>query len=116
MSKIPIQKQVFNKTTFPKVVDTQFKQLIDTTQADSTPSFTLEDFFTLYEQLFFQIPKEGDTNSHQFILEKEAEYLGINLNTEDVQALLAEITALRQEITSAQQTIQTLSVSSPNGQ
>jgi hypothetical protein len=116
MSKISIQKQVFNKTTFPKVVDTQFKQLIDTTQADSTPSFTLEDFFTLYEQLFFQIPKEGDTNSHQFILEKEAEYLGINLNTEDVQALLAEITALRQEITSAQQTIQTLSVSSPNGQ
>jgi uncharacterized protein YozE (UPF0346 family) len=116
MSKISIQKQVFNKTTFPKVVDTQFKQLIDTTQANSTPSFTLEDFFTLYEQLFFQIPKEGDTNSHQFILEKEAEYLGINLNTEDVQALLAEITALRQEITSAQQTIQTLSVSSPNGQ
>jgi len=116
MSKISIQKQVFNKTTFPKVVDTQFKQLIDTTQADSTPSFTLEDFFTLYEQLFFQIPKEGDTNSHQYILEKEAEYLGINLNTEDVQALLAEITALRQEITSAQQTIQTLSVSSPNGQ
>jgi hypothetical protein len=115
MSKIPIQKQVFNKTTFPKVVDTQFKQLIDTTQADSTPSFTLEDFFTLYEQLFFQIPKEGDTNSHQYILEKEAEYLGINLNTEDVQALLAEITALRQEITSAQQTIQTLSVSDSNG-
>ena len=115
MSKISIQKQVFNKTTFPKVVDTQFKQLIDTTQADSTPSFTLEDFFTLYEQLFFQIPKEGDTNSHQFILEKEAEYLGINLNTEDVQALLAEITALRQEITSAQQTIQTLSVSDSNG-
>ena len=115
MSKISIQKQVFNKTTFPKVVDTQFKQLIDTTQADSTPSFTLEDFFTLYEQLFFQIPKEGDTNSHQYILEKEAEYLGINLNTEDVQALLAEITALRQEITSAQQTIQTLSVSDSNG-
>ncbi len=115
MSKISIQKQVFNKDTFPKVVDIQFKQLINTNQAGDTPSFTLEDFFTLYEQLFFQIPKEGDTNSHQYILEKEAEYLGINLNTEDVQALLAEITSLRQEITSAQQTIQTLSVSGSNG-
>jgi prefoldin subunit 5 len=64
---------------------------------------------------FFQIPKEGDADSHRFILEKEAEYLGINLNTDDVQALLAEITALRQEIITAQQTIQTLT-SGSNGQ
>jgi len=112
MSKISIQKQVFNKNNFPKVVDTQFSQLINTNQADDTPTFTLEDFFTLYEQLFFQIPKEGDSDSHQYILEREAEYLGINLNTEDVQALLAEITSLRQEILTAQQTIQTLTTGS----
>lgn len=111
MSTISIQKQVFNKDKFPKVVDTQFSQLINTNQADDTPTFTLEDFFTLYEQLFFQIPKEGDSNSHQFILQKEADYLGVSINTEDVQALLAEITSLRQEILSAQQTIQTLSTS-----
>jgi len=112
MSKISIQKQVFDKDNFPKVVDTQFSQLINTTQGDDTPSFTLEDFFTLYDQLFFQIPKEGDTDSHQYILEREAEYLGINLNTDDVQALLAEITSLRQEILTAQQTIQTLTTGS----
>jgi hypothetical protein len=115
MSKISIQKQVFDKDNFPKVVDTQFSQLINTTQGDDTPSFTLEDFFTLYDQLFFQIPKEGDSDSHQYILEREAEYLGINLNTDDVQALLAEITSLRQEILTAQQTIQTLTTGS-NGQ
>jgi hypothetical protein len=86
--------------------------LINTTQGDDTPSFTLEDFFTLYDQLFFQIPKEGDSDSHQYILEREAEYLGINLNTDDVQALLAEITSLRQEILTAQQTIQTLTTGS----
>lgn len=112
MSKISIQKQVFDKDNFPKVVDTQFSQLINTTQGDDTPSFTLEDFFTLYDQLFFQIPKEGDTDSHQYILAREAEYLGINLNTDDVQALLAEITSLRQEILTAQQTIQTLTTGS----
>lgn len=115
MSIIPIQKQIFDKDSFPKVVNTQFSQLINSTQGEDTLSFTLEDFFTLYEQLFFQIPKEGDANSHRFILEKEAEYLGINLNTDDVQALLAEITTLRQEIITAQQTIQTLALGS-NGQ
>jgi hypothetical protein len=108
MTKIPINKQVFNKESFPRVIDTQFSQLINTNITEDIPTFTLEDFFTLYEQLFFQIPKEGDSNSHQFILQKEADYLGVNLNTEDVQALLAEITSLRQEITSAQQIIQTL--------
>jgi hypothetical protein len=114
MSKIAIQKRIFDKNNFPKVVDTQFSQLINTTQGEDTLSFTLEDFFTLYEQLFFQIPKEGDTNSHRYILEKEAEYLGINLNTDDIQALLSEITTLRQEILTTQQTIKTLT-SGSNG-
>jgi hypothetical protein len=108
MSNISINKQVFNKTNFPKIVDIQFKQLINTSKTENIPVFSLEDFFTLYEQLFYQIPKEGESNSHQFIIQKEAEYLGININTEDIQALLNEITVLRQEILSAQQTIQTL--------
>ena len=109
MPKISIQKQVFNKTTFPKVVDTQFHQLVDSNQVEEIPVFTLEDFFNLYEQLFYQIPKEGDADSHQHILQKEADYLGVKLNTSDIQALLTEITTLRQEVASTQQTIQTLS-------
>ena len=109
MSQIPIQKQVFDKNQFGKVINTQFSQLLNQQQAEPTPTFTLDDFFTLYEQLFYQIPKEGDTNSHQYILQKEADYLGIKLNTNDVQALLAEITTLRQELTTAQQAIQSLS-------
>ncbi len=42
------------------------------------------------------------------------EYLGINLNTDDIQALLSEITTLRQEILTTQQTIKTLT-SGSNG-
>lgn len=114
MSKISIQKQTFDKNNFPKVVDTQFKQLINTNQNEPVPTFSLEDFFVLYEQLFYQIPKEGDSNSHQYILQKEADYLGVKINTDDIQALLTEITTLRQEVLSAQQTIQSL-ISGSNG-
>jgi len=113
MSQIPVQKTVFNKANFPKVVDTQFHQLFNSGEGDDTPEFTLEDFFALYEQLFYQIPKDGDSNSHNYILQKEADYLGIELNTDNLQALLDEITVLRQEVALAQQTIQTLS--STNG-
>jgi len=108
MSQISIEKQVFNKVTFPKVIDTQFSQLLNAQGTEEQLTFTLDDFFQLYEQLFFQIPKEGDTNSHRFILEKEADYLGVIINQDDIQALLDEITTLRQQILDTQVTINEL--------
>jgi hypothetical protein len=108
MSQIPIEKQVFDKIAFGKVIDTQFHQLLNN-QAEETPVFTLEDFFQLYEQLFYQIPKEGDTNSHRYILEKEADYLGIIVNQDDIQALLDEITNLRQQVLDTQTALSEIS-------
>ena len=102
MSQIPIEKQVFDKDQFGRVINTQFSQLLNQQQAEPTPTFTLDDFFELYDQLFYQIPKEGDTNSHRFILQKEADYLGIIIDQDDIQALLDEITSLRQQVLDAQ--------------
>jgi hypothetical protein len=108
MSQIPIEKQVFDKTTYSKVIDTQFSQLISNTESE-TPIFTIEDFFQLYEQLFYQIPKDGDTNSHQYIIEKEAEYLGIIISQDNIQALLEEITNLRQQVLDTQTALDEIS-------
>ena len=108
MSQIPVQKTVFNKDTYSRVIDTQFSQFLNQGEITETPSFTIDDFFQLYEDLFYQIPKEGDTNSHKYILQKEADYLGISISQDDVQALLNEITSLRQEVLGAQQTIHDL--------
>jgi hypothetical protein len=102
MSQIPIEKQVFDKDQFGKVINTEFTQLINQQVEIPTPTFTLDDFFTLYDQLFYQIPKEGDTNSHRFILQREADYLGVIIDQDDIQALLDEITALRQQVLDAQ--------------
>jgi len=107
--QIPIEKIVYDKDTFSKVVDTQFSQLLTNTQEEDTPTFTIEDFFELYEQLFYQIPKEGDTDSHRYILEKEAEYLGVIINQDDIQALLDEITILRQQVIDTQTALDEIS-------
>lgn len=109
MSQIPIEKTVYDKNTFSKVVDTQFNQLLTNADEGDTPTFTIDDFFELYDQLFYQIPKEGDTNSHRFILEKEAEYLGVIINQDDIQALLDEITVLRQQVLDTQTALDELS-------
>jgi len=108
MSQIPIEKQVFDKDAFGKVINTQFSYLLNN-QAEETPTFTIEDFFQLYEDLFYQIPKEGDTNSHRYILEKEADYLGVIISQDDIQALLDEITTLRQQVLDSQTALDEIS-------
>jgi hypothetical protein len=109
MSQIPIEKQVFDKDAFGRVINTQFSFLLNNQGVGDNPTFTIEDFFELYEQLFYQIPKEGDTNSHRYILEKEADYLGIIINEEDIQALLDEITSLRQQVLDTQTALNDIS-------
>lgn len=114
MSQINIEKQVFDKNMFGKVIDTSFHQLLNNQTAEVTPTFTLEDFFTLYEQIFYQIPKEGETNSHRYILEKEANYLGVIVSQDDIQALLDEITSLRQQLLDTQTIVNTLQSTTKN--
>jgi hypothetical protein len=106
MSQILVQKTVFSKDSYNRVIDTQFSQLI--TQEDEPLSFSVDDFFELYDQLFYQIPREGETNSHQYILQREADYLSISISQEDVQALLDEITSLRQQVLDTQTIINDL--------
>ena len=108
MSQIPIQKSVYDKNTYSRVINTQFSQLINQSTDEEQPSFTVDDFFEIYEQVFYQIPKEGETNSHQYILQKEADYLGISISQDDIQALLNEITSLRQQVLDTQTTLNEL--------
>lgn len=103
MTQISLDKNIFNKDEFNKLVDRSFKQLINQVPTDTT--FTIDDFFQLYEDIFDQIPREGDTNSHRYILDKEAEYLGVQTSETDVQALLDEITSLRQELLDTNKTL-----------
>ena len=94
---IPVQREVYDKNRFSKVIDTQFRELNVTEPV--APEVTVEDFFTLYDELFFDIPNEGDINSHRYILQREAEYLGVKFADDvDIQALLQEITDLRQQL------------------
>jgi malate synthase len=105
MTQISLDKDIFNKGDFEKIVDKRFKQLINN-QNSLEEEFTIDEFFQLYEELFTQIPREGDLNSHRYILNKTAEYLGVTINDGlDVQALLQEITSLRNDLLEANKTL-----------
>jgi len=96
---IDFSRQVFNKQKFKNTVDTEFSQLIeipDETFFDVNLA-TVQDFFIIYENLFFDIPKLGNVNSHEFLIKESTEYTGLQELNETIQALLDEITELREE-------------------
>lgn len=105
MANFPLTKQVFNKTAFDNTVNTSFSELTSSVvipTGSTLPSIT--EFFQYYQDLFYQIPKFGDTNSHQYLVITSQEYIGSETGGNEVlDALIAEITALREENLSLQQ-------------
>lgn len=104
MSRINIEKTVFDKAAFDKVINRQFSQLAPANQNDgqtTVPSFTLEDFLALFNSLYGLIPPE----ILRQLLEKIAGTLGVRTDDTDIQALLDEITSLRQQLVDIQATV-----------
>ena len=59
-----------------------------------------------YQNLFYSIPKLGDINSHQYLVITSGAYIGSTTPTDDtIQALIEEVTQLRQESLDLQQQI-----------
>jgi len=98
--KTILNREVFNKTAFDNTVDTNFNEL-DQEAPDLSffdPNLaTVDDFFSIYQNLFFTIPKFGDINSHQYLVVESTEYTGFIENQTQIDALLEEIVDLREQ-------------------
>ena len=106
MEQINLNKQVYDKNQYQKVIDTSFTQLVNITSSltSSLPTISVDQFFQYYQDLFFIIPKFGDINSHEYLIKTSTDYIGTSQQTNDtIQALVEEITSLRQENLSLQQ-------------
>lgn len=96
--KVDTKKKVFNKAQYPKTINTQFSELGITPITNAiaeTP--TVEEFFQLYDELFYDIPALGATNSHEYLARTSGEYINFDEQNEIIQALQEEITGLREE-------------------
>jgi hypothetical protein len=107
MEQITLNKSVFEKRQYEKVIDTSFTQLVQPAVTSSVvaPSISIAEFFTNYQTLFFEIPKYGTTNSHEYLIKTSQEYAGDFNNDDTIQALIEEVTQLRQENLDLQQQI-----------
>jgi hypothetical protein len=111
--KIEIKKTVFPRNEFQKVVNTSFTTFTTTVEEEE---LTVEDFFTEYERLYFEIPVTGEVNSHEYLIRRSSELVRFEEDTLDIQPLLEEISSLREQLLTANQTILELQIPTLDGQ
>lgn len=109
-----LNKQVYSKTQFEKVIDTSFSQLVNVSASltSSLPPITIDQFFQYYQNLFFQIPKSGSIDSFEYIIKTANDYIGTNTQDADFSAFINEINSLRQENLDLQQQLISISTKS----
>jgi hypothetical protein len=115
--QVKLTKQVYDKNQYQKVIDTSFTQLVQSITADTASVLpSVNQFFDFYNQLFFDIPKFGETNSHEYLIKTSTEYIGASsVVNDELQALIDEITELRQENLDLQQQLLSSITPSTNG-
>ncbi len=101
--KIDLIKKVYSKTEYTKIIDTRFQQLGNISvnqQIDET--VTINKFFELYNELFYDIPSYGSSNSHEYLVKTSGDYINFDQDNEIIVALRAEITQLRRDLLQSQ--------------
>lgn len=98
MNKVDLNRKVWDKDKFNKSIDTGFNEIIPPSDDVEPPTIDVGIFFQNYSEVFYDIPKTGDVNSHEFLIRQSQDYVGGDVLNADILALLQEINSLRQEL------------------
>ena len=101
--RLDLIKDIYNKAEYIKTINTSFNELGATSiTEDQEIQPTVEEFFVLYNSLFYDIPALGETNSHQYLIRTSGEYINFDEVNDEIQALQAEIAQLRSDLLTVQ--------------
>ncbi len=101
--KIDLIKKVYSKTEYTKIIDTQFQQLgVVSVNEQIKATATVQQFFESYNELFYDIPSYGSSNSHEYLVKTSGDYINFDQDNEIIVALRAEISQLRRDLLQSQ--------------
>ena len=111
--RVDLRKNVFSKAQYTKTINTNFSELgVTTISEDLQNQPSVQQFFQLYNDLFYDIPPNGPTNSHEYLVQTSGEYINFDQENIEIEALRAEIATLRRDLLNAQMENVKLQVSS----
>ena len=97
--KIDLKKKIYSKEEYKNTIDTNFTQLGKKSVPETLDSeVTVNKFFKEYNELFYEIPALGETNSHEFLIKTSTDYIDFEPNQEEIEALQNEISILRRQL------------------
>jgi hypothetical protein len=100
---INLTKTIYDRNQYSRVINTQFTQLAFAPSVEAiaatTPSINtqINQFFSQYQKLFFDIPKLGQINSHEYLIQTSKEYIGGDIDNPLIASLTSEIDQLREQ-------------------
>jgi|TARA_R110000744_G_scaffold1417_6_gene5007 hypothetical protein len=104
---VDINLTTYNRAQFTKAVNTSFTEFGVTGEPEPSivSQVDINTFFEAYDALFLEIPKQGGTQSHQYLANRSGEYAGGEDVNAEIEALTAEVTDLRGDNIALQQQI-----------
>lgn len=104
---LPLRKTVYTKEQLGRIFDPEFREFETDPGLGQTD---LDEFFRLYNELFFDIPLNGANNSHEFLLRRSSEVARLDEVPLDIQPLLDEIASLRRQLLDANRRVLELEI------
>ena len=96
-SELKLNKKLYNKSAYLNTINNSFTELLPISLPSNVDSVSVGEFFQIYDDLFYEIPKKGEINSHEYLIKQSTDYIGAQDVSNEIQALLEEITSLREE-------------------
>ena len=112
MAEINIQKTVFNRSEFERVVDRNFKTFVPPVELVDTD--TVAELFRLYNKLFLEIPLRNSNSSHEYLIRRSSELVDLDETDDQLQPLLDEIANLRAQLVDANEDVLRLELEKAN--
>lgn len=102
--EVKFKKEFYTKESYNRTINTDFTEIgVSSTQEQIAAQPTVQEFFDMYNDLFYQINEFGPTNSHEFLVKTSGEYISFEETDNLITALQNEIATLRKELLETQQ-------------
>jgi hypothetical protein len=95
MAKVRLSRNVYNNDDLSKTVSRDFTSFVEETSDEND---TVNELFRLYSKLFYDIPAQGDIESHEFLIRESSKVVELEQENLEVQPLLDEIADLRERL------------------
>ena len=96
---INLQKKVYGKKSFDDKINRSFDEFMS-----KSKDISMEEFFAYYNQMFYEIPKDG-SNSHKAIIDQSTDYIGDFMDSRDTEIveLVNQVVELEQKLAAAEE-------------